>query len=493
MALTAVTLSLTAKYFGVSLDRDTWLIALNCIVVIDTAIWGPVHETFRAKFVLLREREGEALILQRTRSLLVVIVLTCLCLIAVVLSFPGGIVRLLAPAYDSNQLQSLASMLLWLTPALLLNPLCQIGISILNAYESFFVPEISNFIASGINILSLIFLAPLIGIYALMFSYYMGLVLLLILLIYQIVKRGIPLFEQFRGVKLADFLPFLVYALPFFIPYFFVQMNFLVEKSLGNILGEGIVSVLDYSRKFVDIPINVLTSVMLTMLVPILSARYAKADEEGFILQFRQVYQLGFLIIALLIAFFVSSSREAIGVLLQYDGQITPATTRYISDISVYYAWSALVSFLYIIFGLSLLSSGKGRIYAFFGVIAQLIMIAANFIFYRQLGAYTFPITFIAAHAVAGLLLFAYFPVGKKWIYAVTLKYLCFLLLTIAVSYGATRLVKMVEIADLWVVVIHSFVIVAVFVSFLFVFRMEERLMIRGGWSKVRKLFDKQG
>src|SRR5690606_19718538 len=118
--------------------------------------------------------------------------------------------------------------------------------------------------------------------------------------------------------------------------------------------------------------INVLTSVLLTMLVPVLSAHFAKRDTAGFLRDFRQLYQFGLLIVTALIAFFCSSSTELIGFILYHKGQITQRAVAEMGALSTYYAWSALVSFLYIIFGLALLATNKGKIYAFFGVLAQL-------------------------------------------------------------------------------------------------------------------------
>lgn len=483
LAFSVIGLSLAAKYFGVSLERDMWLIALNCIVVVNLAIWGPVNETFRAKFVILREEQGEARVLERARALLVVTVMVTVLLVGCIVAFPYSIAKMLAPAYNAEQLDALVVMLWVVAPSLLFDQFSQLGISILNAYDSFFVPEISNCIAALVNIVSMILLAPHIGIYALAVSYYIGLVLMLSLIIGQIHLRKIPVLFSFRGIHLADFKPFFIYALPFFVPYFFIQVNFLVEKSLGNLLGEGVVSMLDYSRKFVDIPINVLTSVLLTMLVPVLSAHFAKRDTTGFLRDFKQLYQFGLLIITALIAFFCSSSTELIGLILYHKGQISRDAIMEMGELSVYYAWSALISFLYIIFGLALLSTNKGKIYAFFGVLAQLIMIGLNFLFYRKFGAFTFPLTFIVAHSFSAIALFIYFPYNRRMLLVVTLKYALYLILAVAVGYLLTRLIPDVS-AELVTLIANGCTILMVMFALLFLLRLEERLFVVQYWRK---------
>lgn len=467
-----------------------WLIALNCVVVVNLAVWGPINETFRAKFVLLRGEHGEEWVLTRTRALLAITLLVAVLLVAVMVVFPYRIAELLAPAYGPKQLDALVVMLWVVAPSLLFDQFSQLGTSILNAYDSFFVPEISNCIAALVNIVSMVLLAPHIGIYALAVSYYIGLILMLSLITWQIYMRKIPIMFSFRGINLSDFKPFFVYALPFFVPYFFIQINVLVEKSLGSLLGEGVVSMLDYSRKFVDIPINVLTSVLLTMLVPILSGHFAKRNTTGFMKDFKQLYQFGLLVVTALIGFFCSSSTELIKLILYHKGQITQTAIAEMGRLSVYYAWSALVSFLYIIFGLALLATNKGKIYAFFGVLAQLIMIGLNFLYYRTFGAYTFPLTFIIAHAFSAVALFLYFPFNRRVLFYISARYILYLGSVVTVGLLLTGLVHDLDNAFLQLVV-NGIIILLVMLALLFILQLEERLFIRHYWFRAITLIYK--
>lgn len=461
-----------------------WLIVLNCILVVNLAIWGPVNETFRAKFVLLREELGEKPVMAKARSLMVIAGCFGACLVAGIILLRYPIARLLAPAYDEQQLYALATMLAIVTPSLVIDQFNNFCISLLNAYQSFFVPEISNGIAALVNIIAMVLLAPHIGIYALAVSYYIGLGLMFLLVVREVFSRKVPLFEQLSDIRLLDFTPFFYYALPFFVPYFFIQVNLLIEKSLGNVLGEGVVSMLDYSRKFVDIPINVLTSVLLTMLVPVLSTHFAKRDTDGFLRDFRQIYQFGLLIVTALIAFFCSSSTDLIALILYHKEQMSPDTIIEIGTLSRYYAWSALVNFFYIIFGLALLATNKGKIYAFFGVIAQFIMIALNFIYFQTFGAFTFPLSFIAAHSFAAIALFSFFPYNRSMLLGITVKYLWYLVFVVFGVYLLDILIE--ELSNTYIrLTINSCFIVALMVILLFILRLEERLFINTYWQKM--------
>lgn len=461
-----------------------WLIVLNGILVVNLAVWGPVNETFRAKFVLLREELGEGPVMAKARSLMVVAGGFGACLVVGIVLLRYPIARLLAPAYDEQQLYALATMLVIVAPSLVIDQFNNFCISLLNAYHSFFIPEISNGIAALVNIIAMVLLAPHIGIYALAVSYYAGLGLMFLLVIREVFLRKIPLFRQLSDIRLLDFMPFFYYALPFFVPYFFIQVNLLIEKSLGNILGEGIVSILDYARKFVDIPINVLTSVMLTILVPMLSKHYGKKDVASFLYDFRQIFQLGFLAVSLLIAFFTSSSLELISVIMYQGQQLSLTTISAISDLSVYYSWTAYVNFFYIIFGLALLSTNRGSVYAFWGTAAQLVMIVMNLVLYRKWGVSVFPFSFIVAHMMSAVALFLAFPFAKRSIVLVSLRYSAVLVLLVTISFFLNgRLIGLIN--SFWILTFNGGVICLSLVAFLFLFKLEERLVLTRSMAKV--------
>ena len=42
------------------MEKDMWVLVTTFLLTVGTAIWGPINETFRAKFVFIKEQEGEA-------------------------------------------------------------------------------------------------------------------------------------------------------------------------------------------------------------------------------------------------------------------------------------------------------------------------------------------------------------------------------------------------------------------------------------------------
>lgn len=469
-------LSLSAKYFGVSEDRDIWLLALNGVIILDMALWGPINETFRTRFIYVREQEGEAAALLQTRSLIFFTFLISLFITTILLLQASSWGQLLAPDFAKASGNKLSLMLMVLAPSFLVSQLTLILTSVLNAYNSFYVPEITSFLTAIINLLLLVLLAPIVGIYSLAVSYYIGLLLLLALLVYQLHKKKLSLFKWTAKPRFSHFKLFFLYALPFFLPYFLGQLNGLVEKALASSLGEGFVSVVDYGKKFPDMALTVMSSVLTTMLVPTLSSAFSRRDSTSLQEQFRQIYQLGILIIGLMIAFLTTSALPLIG--LFYDkGAIPPEDLQTISDLAMQYSWAALAVFIYLITGLTLMATDQRKRYAVFGMAAQVVMIIINWSLVPVLGVHIFPLAMLAAHMVSAICMLPYLPYPKKELIQLTAKYVLFF---VAIILPCLLLNHYLPHAGNYFrhLCINTTIILGLGLINLFLFKIEERLVI---------------
>lgn len=473
IGLSILNLSLTAKYFGVSLEKDVWILAFTSMIVFDSAIWGPINETFRVKFVFIRAEFGEVEALKKAKSLLFFTSVISVLLVVLVTIFPNIIAKIIAPSFQHHQLASLIKMLVLVAPCLLFNQLAQIGISILNAYDSFFIPEISGFITNILNLILIIFLAPSIGIYSLLLAYYVSILFQIILIVLQINKLKINIFSGINGINFNDFKIFFVFAIPFFFPYFLGQVSSIVEKLLVTGLGQGMVSVLDYSKKFSEILMAVLSSVLVTLLVPTLSLKFATKKPKEFVNDFMQIYQLGFLFITFIVAFFNVSSNNVVNLL--YDkGIISKQALFEIAKLTVLYSWTTFAIFIYLIFGMALLASGKNKKYAFYGVITQLIYIMANFFLVKIYGIYVIPISLFVSHFISGLFMLYKFPYKTKKMFRVTFKYFCVLILTTLIG---SLILNGFSISKYPIlnITFQGGIILFVLLSMLFVFKLDEK------------------
>lgn len=405
MFISILNLSLSAKFFGVSLERDAWILSLGFIIVIDQALWGGINETFRTKFIFVREKEGESKALKQTFSLLFYTSLATIVLSIIVTAFPDLFTKMLAPTYKKEQLQVLTNMLHVLAPSLMFTQITLLGTSILNAYNSFYIPEIMGFFSTFLNLALIYFLAPKIGIYSLAYSYYIGIFVLLILLVFEFRKRKILLFK-YRSFNIRHVYVFLIFALPYYAPYFFGQINSLIEKTIASSIGQGTVSMVDYSRKFIDIPLSVLGSVLMTILLPVLSLSYAKGKAKDYIREFNEMLQLGLLIMFSFMAFMLVGAKDVVSIL--YSKGISADKLSEIIRLTMFYSVTSIGLFFYYMMNLSLLSMNKGRVGASLGIAIQLTMILINVFLFKKVGVFIYPISLFISHFGGSLVMYRY-------------------------------------------------------------------------------------
>ncbi len=474
--LSLISVSLTAHFFGVSIEKDTWLLSISIIIFIDLAIWGPVNETFRTKFIYLKKQEGELKALNKVKSLLFFITLISIVIVINLVLFPEIVINIFSSSYSETQRVELTKMIKIVAPVLLFTQLSAILTSILNAYDSFITPEISAIATAIVNIIVILIFAPYVGIYSLVISYYLSYVLLLLLLFRQISKLNINFYLSNKEINFRDFKLFFVFALPFFFPYFFGQISTIIEKLLVSSIGIGNLSLIDYSRKFSDILNNVLTSVLVTILVPILSQNFIEKEKKLFVNNFFQIFQLGMIFLSFIIPFFVLNSKIIVNIFFDM-GKIDTIRLLEISNLTVFYGLTSFSIFFYLVFGMALMTSNNRKKYAFWGIVAQVLSILMNYSLIDYYGIYIFPISLFTSHLFVGVIMCISFPFKTKSFYFTITKYLFLFVVIVVLSIIANNLIEN-SLNPFIQFFITSFLILVLILLLLLLFNLEEKRII---------------
>lgn len=405
IALSIFILTLSAKYFGVSVDMDIWIIITSVISTINLSIWGPINETFRAKFVFIKEQEGEKSALLKTGSLLFfILIVTLICSFLLAL-FSKSLVPYFASSLVGSQKQVFVSILLLMIPSFVINELTSIGTSVLNAYDVFYMPEVMGIVSSVLNLFCIIVLAPHIGIKSLIIAQYFSSVILIFLIFYFFKKSKIHIFRGGFAFNWKHIKPFIYFALPFFFPYIIAQFNIILEKNLANSLGIGIVSIVNYASQFKGIIQSVFSSVLVTVMVPSLANRFANKNPEDFKHILNDNIQIVFISLSFIVPFLFAAASPIANLLYNHGG-IDESSIEAIVYLIRFYSFSIISVMLYLIFGLALLAQQLGKIYAIQGVIAQIITILINVFFYKRLGPTVFPLSLLISHFLVSLFMF---------------------------------------------------------------------------------------
>ena len=405
MLITVITLTYSAKYFGVSVEKDMWVLSLTLVTNITLALWGPLNEIFRTKFVFIREQEGEGVAVSRTSSLVGFIF--CVSFVISVMLFFGAssIAGLMAANMEENAVQLLSILLLLQLPSLLINEITNIGISILNAYEVYYLPEIVGFLSGLVNLGAIILFAPVIGIYSLLIATYFGLVVLFVFVLYFLRRKRIDIWGRLIGFDWDDVKVFLLFALPFFFPYFVGQANTLGEKYLAGLLGSGNVSSLDYSRQFINVLQGVLSSVLTTIMVPLLAKQFINREKEEFARILKDNLMVCLFITGLAVCT-LSGATEPLCRYFFFRGKVSIESLEMIVLLTRSFGIAFIGVLLYLIYGMSLLSSNKGKLYALVGVSTQIVILVLNLLLCPHYGVCIFPLSFGVAHFLASIVMF---------------------------------------------------------------------------------------
>jgi len=413
IALSIFILTLSAKYFGVSVNMDIWIIVTAFISTINLSLWGPINETFRAKFVFIKEQEGEEIALLKTGSLLVFILIVTLIVSLLLVLFSKSLIPFLASSLVGKQKEVFVSILLLMMPSFVINELTSIGTSVLNAYNVFYMPEFMGIVSSILNLVCIILLAPHIGIQSLIIAQYFSSFILVFFIFYFFKKLKIPLFRGAFVFKWEHVKPFVYFALPFFFPYIIAQFNIILEKNLSNSLGIGTVSIVNYASQFKGIIQAVFSSVLVTVMVPSLANKFANKKTEDFKQILNDNIQIVFVSLSLIVPFLFAAASPIANLLYNHGG-IDAASIDAIVYLIRFYSFSIVSVMLYLIFGLVLLAQQLGKIYAIQGVVAQVVTILINVFFYKSIGSTIFPLSLLISHFLVSLFMFSSIDVHDK-------------------------------------------------------------------------------
>jgi peptidoglycan biosynthesis protein MviN/MurJ (putative lipid II flippase) len=428
-----ISVMFTAKYFGVSVEKDAWVLAYALITNIVLGVWGPINEIFRAKFVHLRELNGEDKALSMTRSLISFIVLVTFILTLLLALFSHPIGGMMASKFTEEGNRLFVSLFLSLLPLMLINELSNIGTSILNAYEIYYIPEIVSLITGLFGLAVIILFADSIGIFAYVISAYFGAILLLLMIVFYLRKVNVRLWKISLPFNWKEVKVFLLFALPFFFPYFVGQLNSLNEKYLSGLIGEGNISSLDYSRQFMTIIQSVLSSVLTTVMVPMLAKYSINKDGANFLQTLRDNIKISFLLGGMAVVMLVGATQPLCEFFFLH-GKVTVDALALIVSLTKCFGLSLLGIIVYLLFGMSLLSSNQSVFYAKVGVINQIVVLVLNLSLINRLGLFVFPLSIGVVHAISGFTMLYKLNVEQKsrLFFQIIKSVFCILILSVA-------------------------------------------------------------
>ncbi|HDR06384.1 MAG TPA: murein biosynthesis integral membrane protein MurJ, partial [Candidatus Coatesbacteria bacterium] len=241
---------------------------------------------FLPLFVHYRENKGEAAAWRLANNLFNTAGLfTALAAGLLILAAPW-LLRLIAPGFvETGNLALAVDLTRTMLPFMVLMTLSAVQMALLNAYRRFGLPSSGTVIHNLIFIASLYALVPLFGNIPerMIFGAALGVLAGGVL---QLVTLGIGVGTvggRWRPVlDLKD--PGLKRIVKLMVPALFglavVRINLLVDNALASLLGEGVISALNYAERLLQFPLGVFGVALGTAILPTLATAAARGEEE---------------------------------------------------------------------------------------------------------------------------------------------------------------------------------------------------------------------
>lgn len=398
-----ITVVLSSNYFGVSIERDAWVIGGTLVASISGLLFGPITNIFRTMFISIREEKGEISAIKSTSDLIGGIFLISILIILLIELFPSSVARFVAPGFSNDGANTVIMMIRLLIPSLLINQLIIIWTSVLNSYNSFLIPDVFAFFSSILNIVLIVALTPIIDINSLIVSNYISTIILSIILLRELKKKEVLLYNfsfSWKSVK-----PYLVFSLPLYFSFFSGQFLSIMERRLCTYLGPGTVSSFDYSKRFIDLTLNVILSIVPMVLTPILANLFVKKMYIEFgkeLIQNIRMFMIGIIPIVIL---FTICSQDLVKLLLvqgKFDSSFIPVISN-----SMFWLGIGMIGVvLYVVSGEALVAQKKIKLLTFLSSASYLIIVLIDLFFYKKYGAPLFAFSWAIVHLILGIAIY---------------------------------------------------------------------------------------
>jgi len=400
-------LIITAKFIGVSMERDAWILALSVIGILSVFLFNPTLEIFRAKVIHLRGELSKEEADRAISSYISFSLLIALLAIFVVIAGPALFAAAIGADANPALFSETGRFLRWGALYVLLTQATNAWSSVLNSENKYVAPEFIGIGTAALNVLILLLLVRQLGADALLWST-LGSSAVQVLLLGLLLKRSCgTIFLTFK-VDLAYAWRFVAPALPLYFAFGAGQVALIVEKNLLVLAGTGAISIYDYARKFIDVPYGVITATAASLISPTLAKVVISKDDDAFVRAALRHLNAFILILLPVTAVFNLGGASLITIFFSNSASVTDADQQVIARLLGVLGWGLIGVAIYAVGSQTLIARGRIAHYAKLGLLTQLLNIAINWIFFPKFGVLAIAASWGISYGVTGFLMQAY-------------------------------------------------------------------------------------
>ncbi len=252
-----------AHYYGASAISDAYILATSSYTMIFAALSTAITVAY-IKYI----SHNNTKIIEITTKLTILTSLFVLIVSILICIFPNIYVQLLASGLDNKTTAIVTQMVRIIMPFSFLICARHVLSAFLQTKNNFFMSPISTILVNIFIIIAIVFSNSNYIILASGDS--IGAIFCFFLTIVIIKKNGLKL-QKINLLKISDIKPIISLMIPLFLGQLIQQFNIIVDKNFASLVGEGIISSINYANKINSLFATFFVASITTVLFPSLS------------------------------------------------------------------------------------------------------------------------------------------------------------------------------------------------------------------------------
>lgn len=273
---------ITAGFFGATRSLDSFYVAYTLANLSRQLLAeGALSASFVPVFSRVLKRDGVAAALHTSRQVLTILILACSVVVVVGIIISPILVSIIAPGFEKEQKELTVTFTRALFPFLLLVSVGALAMGVLNSTGSFFVPAIAPAASNLAFIFILLLMRDHMSIWVVIVAVLVGGGCNMLLQWAWAYRSGMMLTPAKPDINNKDLRETVSLFLPYAAGLSLNQINPIISRVLGSCLEGGVISVLNYADRIIQLPLGIFVIAISQAVLPMLS-RVDLNDVDGF-------------------------------------------------------------------------------------------------------------------------------------------------------------------------------------------------------------------
>ena len=307
---------LTAGFFGATRSLDAFYVSYTLANISRQLLAeGALSASFVPVFSRVHKRDGAAPARQLARQVMTVLLAACAAVVLAGMAASPLLVRVIAPGFAGDEARLAASLTRALFPFLLLVSVGALAMGVLNSIGSFFVPAVAPAASNLAFIVIIIALKDRVSVWVLVTAVLAGGACSMALQWAWAGRMGMGLIPARPDFADRDLRETLALFAPYAAGLSLNQINPVISRMLGSFLEGGVISVLNYADRIIQLPLGLFVIAISQAVLPMLS-RIDRDDREGFRSFIRDALRFNLFIVSPAAIGLMLASRPIVHLLL---------------------------------------------------------------------------------------------------------------------------------------------------------------------------------